>query len=114
MKRDEYKAAWMGRDIVQVGRYFPSSRLCSNCGAKNGGLTLKERSWKCACGASHDRDLNAAINIEREGRRINKIGLSSPDLKPLETDVRPERSKASQGRLSVKKEKNVIQRFING
>jgi putative transposase len=110
----EYKAAWMGRDIVQVGRYFPSSRLCSNCGAKNGGLTLKERSWKCACGASHDRDLNAAINIEREGRRINKIGLSSPDLKPLETDVRPERSKASQGRLSVKKEKNVIQRFING
>ncbi len=106
----EYKAAWMGRDIVQVDRYFPSSRLCSECGEKNGGLTLKERSWKCACGAFHDRDLNAAINIEREGRRINKIGLSSPELKPLETDVRPKGRDASRGPLSVKKERNVKQK----
>jgi len=80
----EYKASWYGRSVVKVDRFFPSSKLCSECGNKNNDLTLKDRNWTCPeCGADHDRDLNAAKNILMEGKRI--IGLSSPELTPLES-----------------------------
>jgi len=79
------KAEWYGRDIIEINRFFPSSKLCSCCGHKNSDLKLSDRSWTCpACNSIHDRDLNAAINIKKEGERILKIGLSSPELKPLE------------------------------
>jgi putative transposase len=81
----EYKAEWYGRSVVKVGRFFPSSKLCSECGHKNDELTLKDRIWTCTgCGSEHDRDLNAARNILMEGKKI-KIGLSSPELTPLES-----------------------------
>lgn len=67
----EYKCAWSGRGFVRVGRFYPSSKTCSACGYVYRGLTLAERVWDCpACGMLHDRDLNAAVNIVREGRRI--------------------------------------------
>ena len=66
-----YKAAWYGRTVVAVDRFFASSRLCSGCGAHKGALGLDERRWRCAsCSAEHDRDVNAAVNIEAEGLRI--------------------------------------------
>ena len=75
-----YKAEWYGREVIQVSRWFPSSKLCSCCGYKKDDLTLKDRSWVCPeCNSLHDRDLNAAINIKNEGYKI-KIGLSSPEL----------------------------------
>ncbi len=75
-----YKAEWYGREVIQVSRWFPSSKLCNCCGYKNVELTLKDREWTCPeCNAHHDRDINAAINIRNEGERI-KIGLSSPEL----------------------------------
>ena len=75
----KYKAAWSDRKIIEVDRYFPSSKLCSECGYKYSELTLKEREWKCPhCGHNHHRDLNAAINLENEGRRI--IGFRKPEL----------------------------------
>ena len=75
-----YKAEWYGREVIQVSRWFPSSKLCHCCGYKNVELTLKDRTWVCPeCGVIHDRDINAAINIRNEGERI-KIGLSSPEL----------------------------------
>jgi putative transposase len=81
----EYKAQWYGRSVVKVGRFFPSSKLCSECGHKNEELTLKDRIWICPkCGTEHDRDLNAAKNVLMEGKKI-KIGLSSPELTPLES-----------------------------
>ena len=85
----KYKATWYGRDIVEIDRYFPSTKLCSCCGYKNNSLSLSDREWECPeCKVSHDRDFNASINIENEGRRIlnikEKIGLSSPESKPLE------------------------------
>ena len=75
-----YKAEWYGREVIQVSRWFPSSKLCNCCGYKNVELTLKDREWTCPeCGVIHDRDINAAINIRNEGERI-KIGSSSPEL----------------------------------
>ena len=66
-----YKGAWHGRIVVAVDRWFASSRLCSACGAHKGALLLDERRWRCArCGAEHDRDENAARNIEAEGLRL--------------------------------------------
>lgn len=66
-----YKAAWRHRALVAVDRWYPSSKMCSHCGAINHALTLRDRRWTCAaCGAEHDRDLNAAVNIEREGLRL--------------------------------------------
>ena len=77
VSRLESKAARAGRTLVKIDRYFPSTRLCSACGALTGpkgldGLSIRE--WKCGCGAVHDRDQNAEINIRREGKRLVAAG----------------------------------------
>ena len=70
-----YKAHWYGRMLVQVDRFYPSSRLCHNCGHKYDELRLSEREWVCeSCGASHDRDVNAALNILGEALRLTQTG----------------------------------------
>ena len=67
----EQKAARYGRTVVKVGRWFPSSQLCSVCGVKDGPKPLHVRTWTCAaCGTVHDRDVNAARNIRLEGRKV--------------------------------------------
>lgn len=66
----EYKSLWRGKRLLVIGRFFPSSRLCPSCGTINQDLTLSDRVWTCACGAVHDRDLNAACNIRAEGLRL--------------------------------------------
>lgn len=64
------KATRYGRTFVKVGRWFPSSQLCSACGVKDGPKPLNVRQWTCpACGVHHDRDHNAAKNILLEGRK---------------------------------------------
>ena len=69
-----YKAQWYGRTFVQVDRFYPSSRLCHDCGHKYAGLRLSEREWVCeSCGASHDRDVNAAMNILGEALRLSQV-----------------------------------------
>ena len=66
-----YKCAWHGRTFVKVSRWYPSSKTCSACGHVLDELPLSVREWTCpVCGASHDRDLNAAANIAREGERL--------------------------------------------
>ncbi|MBN6056444.1 transposase [Nonomuraea sp. RK-328] len=63
----EYKTAWYGRELVVIDRWLPSSKMCSTCGALREKIPLAVRAWKCACGALHDRDVNAAINILAAG-----------------------------------------------
>lgn len=73
----EYKADWYGRDLIAVPRDYPSSQICSVCGARNEKLGSRER-WKCPdCGTVHDRDINAACNILRKGKEI--LAQMSPD-----------------------------------
>ncbi len=70
-----YKNEWYGRDVIEVDRYYPSSKLCNCCKNKNDDLKLSDREWKCDfCGSMNDRDLNAALNIRDEGVRILGIG----------------------------------------
>ena len=67
----KYKLEEQGKHFVTVDKFFPSSKLCSVCGYKNAELTLSVREWTCPdCGANHDRDINAAINIKNEAVRI--------------------------------------------
>lgn len=70
----QYKCGWYGRDFVKVDRWFPSTQTCSCCGAvvgPKGFGGLHDRDWTCpSCGAHHDRDVNAAKNIAREGQRM--------------------------------------------
>jgi len=69
----KYKMEWLGKHFVLVDRFFASSKLCSHCGWKNNNLTLKERVWTCLdCGATHERDENASVNLRVEGIRILK------------------------------------------
>ena len=66
-----YKSDWFGGRVVPIGRFYPSTRLCSVCGVKNHDLTLEDREWTCQnCGTHHNRDLNAAMNIQAEALRL--------------------------------------------
>lgn len=61
----EYKAAMRGGAVIVADRFFPSSKTCSKCGHKLNDLPLSARHWTCpACGATHDRDVNAAVNLK--------------------------------------------------
>ena len=65
----QYKADWYGRTYVKIGRFVPSSQICHVCGYKNEETKdLSVRKWTCPqCRTEHDRDINAAINIQNEG-----------------------------------------------
>lgn len=73
----EYKSEWNDKKLVKIGRFYPSSKTCNECGWINQGLRLSDRIWTCVNGHKLDRDINAAKNILKEG--INFIGTESLD-----------------------------------
>jgi putative transposase len=86
----EYKSIWYRKHLAVIDRYFPSSKLCRECGAINQNLALSDRVWTCECGAVHDRDLNAAQNIRAEGiRRIPVAVGHTETLNAWGEGVRP-------------------------
>ena len=84
----EYKATWYGRTLVKIDRWYPSSKRCHVCGHVLDSLALDIRQWTCpACGAVHDRDVNAAQNILAVGLTVSASGET----------VRPTRASARVG-----------------
>jgi len=80
----EYKCDWYGKNFIRIGRFEPSTKICSKCGCHNAWLTLKDREWICPeCGAKHDRDINAAVNIKTfalsKQNLLREIGLDKPE-----------------------------------
>ena len=66
-----YKLDWLNKKLIKVNRYYPSSQLCSNCGYRKSDLLISTRSWICPeCKTNHNRDINAAVNIKKEGIRL--------------------------------------------
>ena len=76
-----YKAEWVGKTILRIGMWEPSSKTCNVCGSKHPNLTQDIREWQCPeCGEIHDRDINAAINIKNfalspQGLRVELVDL---------------------------------------
>lgn len=89
----EYKAAWYGREVIAVDRFFPSSKLCSVCGTLADKMPLHVRTWTCECGTTHDRDVNAARNLLAAGRAVSACGAG----------VRPQR-RTPGGQSATKQE----------
>lgn len=84
----KYKAAWQGKNILQIGRFDPSSKTCSSCGWIYHALTLEEREWTCkSCGEFHDRDHNAALNIKSFALQKHVCGTQTKTRKELPTLV---------------------------
>ncbi|MFJ6889308.1 RNA-guided endonuclease InsQ/TnpB family protein [Streptomyces californicus] len=78
LRQLRYKCAWYGRTLVVVDRFFPSTRRCSACGTYGPKTDLAVRGWSCgACGAAHDRDVNAARNLRDEGLRFYGLVASA-------------------------------------
>jgi putative transposase len=71
----KYKAKLYGKEIIQIDKFFPSSKMCSKCGWINQNLTLEDRTWTCpSCNTEHNRDINAAKNILSQGINIKSSG----------------------------------------
>ena len=79
LRQVAYKATWNLKQSVKVGRFFPSTKLCSACGAVNAHLRLSDRRWLCGCGIQHDKDLNASRNILAEGLRLVAAGQAETE-----------------------------------
>lgn len=74
----EYKAKWYGKEIRKIDRFYPSSKTCSNCDYIIDKLPLSVRKWQCPkCSTEHDRDINAAKNIHRQGLTITDVEMEA-------------------------------------
>lgn len=103
----EYKAALYGRTFHRIGRFEPTSQVCSQCGVKDGPKPLHIRTWTCgACGTHLDRDINAAVNVAKAaGLAVSACGARvRPGLVPAqreETGTHPKASRASGSQAGI-------------
>ena len=84
----EYKCDWNDKQFIKIDRFFPSSKMCSNCGWINQDLTLNVREWTCSsCGKKHDRDFNASKNILKQGLKILSGSGIESDIKQKQMEA---------------------------
>ena len=95
----KYKAAWHNRQVIQIDRFYPSSKTCSHCYHLMPSMDLSIREWDCpTCGTHHDRDVNAAKNILHQGLNIMS-GLGT------KSDIKQKRMEASGSKQSLRSPK---------
>jgi len=77
----KYKAEYSGKNIIQIGQFEPSSKLCNVCNHKHETMKLSNRHWTCLnCGTYHDRDINASINIKNIGLKNSREAIPGEDV----------------------------------
>jgi putative transposase len=87
-----YKAEWAGGHVAVADRFFASSKICSTCGHKHSVLKLQDRTWTCpVCGATHDRDVNAARNLEKVARGLRDTQNACVTAQPEQRSRRKSR-----------------------
>ncbi len=100
-----YKGRWYGVNVIKIGRWDASSKICSACGAVNRGLRLSDRKWTCVCcGTHHDRDYNASVNIKSFG--LMALPPDRREVKPADcppVDDRRVSGLRSSGRMNQEK-----------
>jgi putative transposase len=80
----QYKCDWYGKNFIKIGRFEPSSKMCSHCGTMTK-LELNQRKWTCSsCNVEHDRDINAAKNIKDFGMNQYQLGQELTKVTPLD------------------------------
>lgn len=105
----EYKCEWNDKQFVKIDRFFPSSKMCTNCGWINQDLTLNIRDWECpSCGEKHDRDFNASKNILKQGLKIILSGSGT------ESDIKQKQVETLSLEKSVKPEIHPINYAVGG
>jgi putative transposase len=93
----EYKAAWYGRTLVKIDKWYPSSKRCAGCGHILDALPLSVRQWTCpVCGVSHDRDVNAAKNVLAAGLAVNACGEAIRPGRAMPASARPDEAGISR------------------
>ncbi|MET9670249.1 RNA-guided endonuclease TnpB family protein [Streptomyces sp. NPDC006475] len=103
----EYKAARHGRTFVRIGRFTPTSQVCSQCGVKDGPKPLHIRDWECgACGAVLDRDINAAVNVAKAAGLAAsacraRVRPGTVPAQREEAGTRPEASRTSGNQTGI-------------
>jgi putative transposase len=86
----EYKSGWNDKQFIKIDRFFPSSKMCSNCGWINQDLTLNIREWTCpSCDEKHNRDFNASKNILKQGLKILSGSGIESDIKQKQVEALP-------------------------
>jgi putative transposase len=86
----EFKAAWYGRTLVKIDKWYPSTKRCGACGHVLNSLPLAIRQWACPeCGVSHDRDVNAAKNVLAAGLAVNACGEAIRPGRAMPATARP-------------------------
>lgn len=105
-----YKCDWIGKNFVKIGRFDPSSKMCSNCGNITK-LELSDRNWTCSrCSITHDRDINAARNIKDFGMNQYQLRQELSDVKSVEKKalVKRNRKKSNDETVFVEAEKKKV------
>ena len=102
----EYKAVRYGRTFGRVDRFFPSTKMCSDCGRINDKMALNVRAWDCPCGSHHDRDVNAAMNVLAAGR--------AESLSDRGAQVRPPAMVAPRGEAVIHPDAACFTRSVEG